>query len=146
MARPWNTAWLATVEDALGRGVPHDTIIATLRDDLGISSRRARRYIDAVLASWTERMTSATLDEQRGELVGLAMSVYREARRKGHAKTALAAIDTTARLLGLTRPDAQVAINVLDAGGALTSQDAVRERLAELRQRQLTSGGNDGGA
>lgn len=148
MPRALNPSWLANVEENLGRGVPHDVIITELRD-LGLSAKKARRYIAQIVAQWGERVTTATTDEQRAELVGLAMSVYREARAKGHHKTALAAIDTTARLLGLVGPQAQVAVfNAIDTTGALTSGEAVKARLAELKQkdRQLTDGGNDGAA
>ncbi len=145
MGRRFDSSWLARVEDALGRGVPHDMTIAELSADLGISAKRGRRYIEAVLSTWAERVTSATPDDQRGELVGMALSVYREARRKGHVKSALAAVETTARLLGLVGPQAQVAVfNAIDASGALTSPESVRARLDELRAKQLPAGGDDG--
>ncbi|HYC73115.1 MAG TPA: hypothetical protein VEB66_18030 [Opitutaceae bacterium] len=145
MGRPFNTAWLAHVEAALARGVPHDVIIGELAADLGIPAKRARRYIDAVLAKWTERVTSASPEEQRGELVALSLSVYAEARRKGHPKTALAAIETTAKLLGITKTDAAVAFN-LNVDGALGSPEEIRQRIAELRARALPPGGDGGDA
>jgi hypothetical protein len=147
VGRRFDSSWLARVEDALGRGVPHELIIGELSADLGIPARRARRYIEAVLSSWAERVTSASTEEQRGELVGMTLSVYREARRKGHVKSALAAVETTARLLGLVGPAAQVAVfNAIDPSGALTSNESVRARLDELRAKQLPAGGDDGGA
>jgi len=149
VGRRFNDARLGEVEEALGLGVSHATIVAHHATEWGVESRQVTRYLTEVLRRWGARVTDATPDEQRADLAGRLMSCYADARRRGHTKTAIVALDSLAKLLGLTRPDAQVAINVLDTSGALSSPASVRARLAELRQAQLpaaTDGGDDGGA
>lgn len=102
MSRRFDEQLMTEVDDALGRGEGHGAIVDRLALDFGVERRVVKRAIAVTLRRCAARVTDADPDEQRATLLGSYLSIYRETRRLKHHKTALAALDSIAKLLGLT--------------------------------------------
>ena len=142
----WDHKKIAQVEHLLAAGLPDGEVEDRLADawqDLGAGGlprnrrdhvlEQVRRYIKVVRARW-KADAALTVDERRAQLTQMAMDVYREARRKGHTGAAQSAIESIARINGVTT---QTVATVFDARGVMTSAEAIAARLRELRAKQL---------
>lgn len=143
MARPFNEAMLSQVAEWLASGEPHAVVIDRCRSEYGASAKVARRYIARVLDQWTADVVGTTDDERRARAAAAYLSLYREARQKGHTRVAGEMVEKWCRLFGIGGA-AQVAVGIFDERGAMTSAAAIDARIAELRRHLLGGGGGEG--
>ena len=136
MARKLDPEKLIVVEFAMASGVSLASIERDYAKQWGVEGRHVRRYIKSVKESW-DRRESAPIEEKRARLAEMTLHVYRRALLKGHDGSAIRALDLAAKIYGITKSDVLAAVGIYDPRGAYTSNDAIKARLAELREQQL---------
>ena len=117
---------------------PTPSIIAGAVRELQLCPRDVRLALVTVDAAMKDRMASLDVEELRGQVFAGLQSIYQRAlmvEPVPHLKTALEALGQIVRLFGL---DAAERLNVNVSGldlsqGAITSLQAIKERIAELR-------------
>ena len=91
---------LAQVENCIIEGWLTSEIVASGRKDWGLSRRQIENYISHVYKRWA-RESAKNLCKNLDRAIRARERIIKEARKAGDLRTALAAEDSLAKLLGL---------------------------------------------
>jgi hypothetical protein len=131
MSRPVKIERVEKALELLAKLVPAPEVERAIADGFGISLRSARRVV-ADARRHLAADTDASITERRNQIRITLMEVARRALARDHLSTALRALSELVSLDGLASP-VRSEVTIHDPDGAITSPEAQRARVEELR-------------